>query len=176
MAFAEDFTATQTLGLPSKILFTDTSTGSDGSIASRAIYLQKADGTFLVPAGTSTDYIVWAYADSTITVDVLDKDYALNITVEWRDSSGTVLYSKNLLQGETLYNETFDYSLSQLMVANPYLINDNNFFQNKSDLRTYIDGGNNAILYASDQETAQRCYDEATDLRTGSQYYFNANA
>jgi len=171
-----NFTAVQTAGLPSKILFTDTSTGSDGAIVSRRIYIAKDDGTFLVPSGTSTSYIVWPYANSSITVDCLDKDYALLLTGEWLDVNNAVLYSKVILQGVTLYNETFDYSLTQMMAANPLLINDNDFWENKSTLRTYIDAGNQAITVASDQTNAQICYDEATDLRLSSQYYFNANA
>lgn len=176
MAFAPSFTAVQILGQPSQILFTDTSTGSDVNIVSRAIFLKKKDGTFIVPVGTSTQYILWNLSLPSIVVDCLNKDYALQITVEWTDVNGSVLYSANLLQGETLYNETFDYYLSQMMVANPLLINDNNFFQNKSALRTYMDSGNNALINASDIETAQICYDEATNLRLGSQYFYNANS
>jgi hypothetical protein len=75
-----------------------------------------------------------------------------------------------------LYNETFDYQLTQVLTGNPLVINDNNFFPNKSDLRVNIDGGNQAIFFATDLFSAQQCYDRATNLRLGSQYYFNANS
>ncbi|MDE1767227.1 MAG: hypothetical protein KGI27_13295, partial [Thaumarchaeota archaeon] len=145
MAFSQNFSVSQVTGYPSQIVLTDTSTGSDGSIASRRVYLAKADGTFLVPAGTSTQYITWAYANASITIDALDKDYALLITVQWLDAGGAILYALNSLNGETLYNETFDYLLTQMMASNPYLVNDNDFFPNKSLLRTFIDAGNQAI-------------------------------
>lgn len=176
MALVPNFTAVQIAGFPSQVVFTDTSTGSDGAITSRRIYMAKVDGSFLVPSGTSTQYIVWPYIDTQITVDDLDKDYALLITVEWLDVSNNILYSKQLLLAFTIYNETFDYYLTQMMAANPLLVNDNNFFTQKSALRTYIDAGNQALTLASDQENAQLCYDQATNLRTSSQYYFNSNA
>lgn len=176
MPLVPNFTAVQLAGLPSQILFTDTSTGSDVAVVDRVVYLETDDSIFLVPKGTSTDFIEWAIANPTISVDCLDKDYALTLTVNWLDINGNVLYSKTILQGETLYNETFDYYLTQMMTANKNLIDDNNFFPNKSLLRTYIDSGNQSIQVAADQTNAQICYDEATKLRLGSQYYYNANA
>jgi len=175
MAFVQNFSTSQTVGLPNKINFSDTSTGSDGSIASRRIYLQLDDGSYLVEDGTTTDYEVWPIIDSTITLDVLEQDEAINITVQWLDSGGTVLYSKVILTGFTLYNETFDYGLTQMLAGNPLLINDNMFFYNKSKLRVYLDSGNNAIELASDILSAQLCYDKATLLRTNSPYTFNLN-
>lgn len=176
MAFSPAFTATQVKGYPSQIVITDTSSGSDSNITSRRVYLKTKDNTFLVPSGTSTQYIVWSYANASITIDCLDKDYALYVTVEWLDVSNNILYDVISLLGFTLYNETFDYTTSQLMVANPNLINDNDYITNKGFLRTYIDAGNQALTFASDQYTAQICYDLGTTLRVNSQYYFNSNA
>lgn len=176
MSFIASFLPDQILGFESDVIINDTSTGSDVLITSRKIYLRKADGTFLVPTGTTTDYIVWATGTSTKTLDVLASDKSLYIIVEWLNVSGNILYTSSGLYGFTLYNETFDYQTTQILAANPLLINDNNFWNNKSSVRTYIDGGNQAIALASDQKSAQLCYDEATKLRLSSQYYFNANA
>ena len=163
---------TQPVGEPSVVRLTDTSTGSDGSVTQRRVYLAKADGTFLVPSGTSTDYIQWAYADSTIDIDVLDKDYGLLITVEWLNVSNAVVDATSLIRGLTSFNEDFDYQLTQMLSGNPLLINDANFFQSKSDLRTDIDSGDKAITRADDIFGAQQCYDRATNIRLKSQYYF----
>jgi hypothetical protein len=176
LPLSPNFSAAQTLGESSEINFVDTSTGSDAGILSRRIYLQKTGGGFLVETGTTTDYEVWAYASTTKTLDVLDKDYGLTITVEWRGVSEALLYSKQYVLGFTLFNETFDYQLTQILAGNPLLINDNNFLQNKSDLRTYIDAGNQAIEFASDTYNAQQAYDKATAIRLQSQYFFNANS
>lgn len=85
----------------------------------------------------------------------------------------TVLYSTSGTYGLTGYNEDFDYQLTSLMASNPLLVNDNYFFKHKSDLRLFIDSGNQAIERAGDIVNAQLCYDQATELRTNSQYYFN---
>ena len=88
MPILPSFSTSQTLGVPESINFTDTSTGSDVNIVTRHVYMQAYDGTFLVQEGTTTDYEIWDYAASTITFDVLTKDYALLITVEWLGVSG----------------------------------------------------------------------------------------
>ena len=97
-----NFTASQSSGLPSNILLTDTSTGSDSSIVARRVYLLQADGTYLVPTGTTTQYILWAYADSTISIDVLSQDTALSITVNWVDTNGDTVETKTIAYGLSL--------------------------------------------------------------------------
>lgn len=66
----------------SEYLLTTKSTG-------RKIYLEKVGGTYLVPDGTTTDYIDWPLSDGatkTLT-DILDRDYSLSMLVEWESSS-----------------------------------------------------------------------------------------
>lgn len=176
MPLTPNFTVTQIPGSPSVVSIADTSTGSDVSITQRRVYLAKYDGSFLVPSGTSTDYIQWVLADTSIDIDALNKDYALIITVEWLNVSNVVVVSKSSLYGLTGYGEDFDYSMTQMLAVNPNNVNDNNFFDNKLLLRNYLDSGDNAISRASDQYSAQLCYDKATDLRIDSPYFFNSNA
>ena len=175
MPFVANFTASQPVGEPSVILLTDTSTGSDGAITQRRVYLRQANGEFLVPSGTSTDYIEWDYADSTIEIDALSKDYCLEVVVEWINVGNAVLYDKTETGLYTSYNEDFDYGLTQQLSGNPLLINDNRFFLEKSNLRTYLDSAEQALSRANDQYGAQECLDGATYLRVNSAYYFNIN-
>jgi len=171
------FTATQTVGEESTVTITSVTSGTDAAVTQRRVYLQMDSGEFLVPTGVTTDYNQWALADSSIDIDALgDSDKALRIVVEWLDVNDAVLYDSTQYVGLTLYNESFDYSLTQLMTSNAALIGDNNFFPNKELLRTYIDGGNQAMSFANDLYNAQLCYDKATDLRVSSQYYFNGNS
>lgn len=176
MPLTANFAASQTLGEESIITLTDNSTGSDGSVTQRRVYLRKADGTFLVPDGTSTEYIVWAYADTSIDINVLPYDMALQIVVQWLNVSNSILYDKTETSGFTMYNETFNYGLAQMMAGNPVLINDNQFWSNKLKLSELIDSGDEAIALASDLYNAQQCYDMATTLRLKSQYTFNQNS
>lgn len=180
MPFTPGFSTSQTTGLPNKINFTDTSTGSDNAIVSRRILMRDAANNYLVQTGTTTNYEVWSIVSPpldplSISLDVLKKDMALYITVQWLYAGGIVQYEKSYLTGFTLYNETFDYTLTQVLSGNPLLINDHNFFANKSQLRVSIDSGNQAIFLAADIFGAQQCYDRATNLRLNSPYFFNAN-
>lgn len=177
MALNVNFSCSQTTGAVSKINFVDSSTGSDGAVTQRRIYIQTPNGKFLAENGTATKYEEWINfpGTTTITLDVLKKDQACTITVQWLDIFNNVLYDKTLKYGFPLYNESFDYGLTQLLAGNPLLINDNNFYQNKSDLRVNIDSGNQALELAGDTFAAQQAYDRATELRLSSQYYFNKN-
>ncbi len=183
MALTPLFSVTQTAGLPNKLTITDDSVGSDVAIISRLVYLITATGTYLVQTGTTTNYERWVVTQISgvltplsITLAVLLKDMALQIRVVWCGVSDVPLYSLTKLYGLTLYNETFDYGLTQMLTANPPLMNESNFRENKSNLRTLIDSGNQAVTLASDLYGAQQCYDAATELRLNSQYSFNINS
>ena len=179
MAIVANFSAAQTPGSPGDILLTDTSTGTDVAVTQRRVYIQTAAGDYLVEEGVTTEYSPWLDFPSTTELtltDILTKDFACRVVVQWLDVSNTVLYDKTLYYGFTCYNEDFDYQLTQTVAGNPLLISDNNFWGNKSRLRGFIDSGNNAITRNSDITAAQICYDLATAMNTDSQYLFNINS
>lgn len=176
MSFLPGFAITQPIGFPNKLTITDIGSGTDAAIVDRRIYLAIDSGNFLMPIGNTTQYIDWPIGTSSLTITCLDKDYAILVTLQYLNVTNDVLYSAEGLEGLTLYNETFDYYLTQMMTANKALITDNDFWSNKSLLRTDIDGGNQAITLANDISNAQLCYDQATELRLASQYFYNANA
>lgn len=154
------------------IRITDVSTGADASITQRRVYLQQADGSYLVPTGTTTDYIYWNYLDASIDIDVLNTDYALLILVQWLNVGNTVLYSKSDLYGFTWYNENFLYSLTQYQQNNPDVLQDTNYFNNKSKTRVLIDSGDQAIVWGNDITNAQENYDAASYFRLNENLFF----
>jgi len=154
------------------IRLTDTSTGADAAITQRRVYLQQADGSYLVPTGTTTDYIEWNYLDASIDIDVLNTDYALLILVQWLNVGNTVLYSKSDLYGFTWYNENFLYSLTQYQQNNPDVLQDTNYFNNKSKTRVLIDSGDQAIVWGNDITNAQENYDAASYFRLNENLFF----
>ena len=83
MPFIPSYTVEQLQLNPNILRFTDTSTGSDASITDLRIYLQQSNGKYLVTEGTTTDYIVSTYIENPHYINVLDKDYALKIVVQW---------------------------------------------------------------------------------------------
>lgn len=173
------FSTSQSVGSPSEIILTDSSTGSDGTAVSRRVYLVNAAGEYITESGTTTAvaYTEFPLADgSEITLDVLDEDMALYITLTYNTVAGAVVATVTNLRGFTLYNETFYYALTQSQAMQnqppPMIMQDNNFYTNKGILRTEIDSGNNAIAYGSDIVSAQACYDRATYMVANQNIYF----
>jgi len=172
MPFIPNFTASQYSGTPSIITLNDTSVGSDVTIASRRVYLLQANGTFLVPAGTTTDYIVWDLVDTSIDLDVLSQDSALSITVQWMSGINTVVTSKTISFAFTAYNETFYYGLTESQVANSNLSASTNWYQSKLVLRVELDSADQSITFASDIYSAQAALNRATYISTNQAYFF----
>jgi hypothetical protein len=177
MSFARSFQTSQTPGSPGEVTFTDDSTGSDGAITSRRIFIQDTEGNYIVEEGTTTEYELWPLPLSTpVTLDLLDEDIAARVVVQWLNVGNTVLYDEEVFVGFSAYNDDFDYQLTQNVASNPLLMNDNKFWANKSLLQTLISSGNNAIERASDINACQQCYNAATEMRNNSQYLFNQNS
>jgi len=154
MPLTPNFSTSQQAGLPSNVIITDTSTGSDGAIVARRVFLVNYAGEYVVADGTTTNYTPCPLAQTSISIDCLTQDTALTFT---------------------LYNESFYYSLTQgqAAVGNPsYILQDNAYFQNKSKLRCLIDSGNQAVTLGYDITSAQECYDLATYMVTNQNLYF----
>lgn len=172
MPLSPNFTASQNSGTPNLIFLTDTSTGSDGTITKRRIYLLQSDGTYLVPAGTATNYIEWALVDVTTSLNVLIQDTALSITVQWLTSVNVVVANKTTSFAFTAYNETFYYGLTESQVANANLTASTNWYQTKMILRVELDSAYQAISFASDIFSAQAALNRATFISTNQSYFF----
>jgi len=172
MSFVPNFSIAQTL-TASQIVFTDTSTGSDASIADRQIFLQKIDGTYLVPSGTSTSYIDFPLSSgATNTVTVLDTDYALNITINWVNSTNATLYTKTYLFNLNQYSWNFAYSLLQTQASSPATVNNNDFWNNNIRLFVDIFNSDTAVVMGNDQYSAQFALEDANYLRNNQNLYF----
>lgn len=171
MALSVSFSVSQTLGLPQNINLVDTTTGSDVTAVARRLYFVNAQGQYLTEDYTVSDseaYISWPLVDgnSVTLTSILSVDSALNITLKYVNVSGVMVAEDTSLEGFTMYNETFYYSLTQDQAQQnmppPVIIQDSNYFMNKMILRVNIDSGNNAILYGDDIASAQDCYSMAT--------------
>jgi hypothetical protein len=179
MPYIVAFSTSQVQGAPNAIVLTDSSTGSDGTVASRRIYLQDDIGNYLVPSG-SLSYIDWPLVQgNAITLSVLNnRDMALFITLNYVTNTGAIANGATLtqLQGFTLYNEDFYYSLTQDQALQnqppPVIIQDSRYYTSKMILRVEIDSGNQAIIFANDIMSAQECYDRATYIRLNKNDYF----
>lgn len=179
MAITVAFSTNQVVGAPQNIVLVDSSSGTDVTAVNRRVYLVNAAGEYITESGTTTAvaYTEWPLADgNTLTLDVLSTDMALNVTLSYVTSGGAVVATLTKLQGFTLYNETFYYSLTQAQASQsqppPMIIQDTGYYNNKLILRTNIDSGNQAITLGTDITSAQNCYELATYMVTNQSSYF----
>lgn len=164
MALVPSFIAEQVYDTPKILKVTDTSTGSDGSFVFRKLYIINSSGETLGLDGVN-DYIYWAAEDLEIDVEILTKDYALEIKVVWCDDGGDDLYTPvTTLQNFTYYGESFYYSLAVSLSNYPTLANSQNFMSNRSALRTLLDSSSEAIVEMQDITSSQQSLDNAALL------------
>lgn len=177
MALTPNFTASVDLATATILYLEDSSTGSDGAITQRRVRLQLANGTYLLTGGqtttnTTTGIFPWNYSVSFLDLNVLNRDYALAITVEWLNVSNTVIYTK-LLEFDFTCNSSFgNLALIKNLAANPSLVLDQNWFYNKIQLTVAIDDANNAITFGSDVASSQAALDRASYLLSNQLYFF----
>lgn len=156
----------------SKIIFTDISTGSDVAIASRRVYLKKGGVGYLVPQGVTTDYNVWPLSVTELMLDILKKDSAVNIIVEWMDVNNNVLYRKSGVYCFTSKTLSFYYYLCQNRIAYPPTIMGERYFSNASDLYMNIKAAEYAVMLGRSAREAQQCLDRATEKVLNENKYF----
>jgi hypothetical protein len=172
MPLSSAFSVSQVIGQPRVLILSDDSTGSDVAITSRRIYLMKADSTFLVPEGTETEYIEFPLGANTINLDVLDKDYALNVTVQHINSAGVALYTSSELMLFTLHLEQFYYDLTQTQTGTPRIVEDTRYYDSKIRLRCALDEAANAISIGEDIYSAQAALNRGQFLVDHQTLYF----
>lgn len=171
MPLTVSFTATQSLANPDLITLEDTSTGSDGTITSRRVYIRLANGTYLVEDGTTTDYEVWAIADDTIELDVLSRSQSPQIIVQWLAGS-TVVYTSTEDYLFVWADKLFLYQLTQAQTGKPKLIDNANYYLSKIKMIVNVDDAENAITDASDIYGAQGSLDKNYYLMQNQQLFF----
>jgi hypothetical protein len=155
MALSVDFSTTQALGTPGRITITDDSTGSDADVVSRRITFTDNAGNTHVVEGTTTAYELWPIADDTITLDLIEEDWAFNVKVQWLNSSNVALYQKTTLILFPLFLKTYYIGLIKSQSSNRKLIDHANFYDNEVKLLCSIQEATNAVNLADDIGSAQ---------------------
>jgi hypothetical protein len=169
MALVPNFVASQLYSNIKTITITDTSTGSDGAITTRKIYLLKPDGNSINPV---FQFAAWNVGTSTIDItNILDRDYAVAVKVDWLNGA-SIVYTKTILCLFKAYSELYLYQLTQFQSANNRLTNSDRFFNNKSKLRCLIDDAIQAVELANDHAGAQLCLNEAKKFTDNPTYFF----
>lgn len=153
---------------PASVVITDTSTGSDVAITDRKVIFTQTDSISL--SGSPYDFPLSAGAS--ITLNPLDKDYALTTTVNWTDINGNVLYTADVIFFFKGYALQFLEGLTQQQIANPSIVNDQNFIPNKFNLFQEVQSAQNAIDIGQSVFAAESCVLRYQLLMTNDNFYF----
>jgi hypothetical protein len=173
MPLVPNFSTSQSLATLSNVTFTDTSTGSDGTITTRRITVVLPNGNYLTAAGESTTpaYINWPYAQPSITVSLLSKSKAATVVVEW--FAGAVsTYVKVLISLWDLYDYVYGIGLISDMTSDPDIISDKDWYSNFFKFVTNIWIAESAITYGSDTYSSQRALNVNQSMMTHSNQVF----
>ena len=153
---------------PAQINLVDTSSGSDGAIASRQVLVYSISNSLIFPAQP------WSTAQSSISLSLLSQDTAANVIVNWLAADGvTVLYTSSQIFVFKNFSEQFYYSLIQDMAANPNIIIDTNFWENLFTLRLQLDNSSLAISTGADIYASQNCINQAIYMVQNHQLFWN---
>ncbi len=172
MPIVPSIAVSQLAATPQNITITDDSSGADAAISVRRVYIQTAQATYLVESGTTTDYEVWLYANSSITLDVLTQDECVDITVQWLNSSNVVLYTYQNQYPLAEYNKQYLVGLVAAQGLTPGIVQDTNYSGNIATFWTNIIAGINQVEFAADIAGGQNCFDRATYMRVNQANYF----
>lgn len=174
MALTPDFSVSQLAASPDTITLTDNSTGSDGTIINRLIFIQLANGNYLSEDGevSGSVSINWPYSDNSISIAVLPRSEAPTITVYWENGSGSFVYSKIKKYCFSLADYIFALGLTLRQVANNSITADQNYYSNKMQLIVNDMDADNAILYINDTTLAQNSLNRAYDMIQNENKYF----
>lgn len=174
MPLTQNFTTSQSLATPNKITFTDTSTGTDAAVVSRRIYPTDSDGEEVVEEGTTTAYEEWSGfpGTTTITLDLLTRDTALSVRVDWVNSGGTVLYTKTISVPAIMYMKAYYIFLIKCQQSNPKHITRNNFYENIIKLLNDIKNATDSLTLIDDIKSSQAAMDRGYELINNPSYFF----
>jgi len=172
MAFVPSISVSQLAATPQNVTFTDNSTGADAAIVSRKLTIQTAASTYLVPSGTSTNYISWALANTSITVDILTEDQCVNVLCEWLDINGATLYTYENQYPLAEYNKQFLVALVSAQGLTPGIVQDVSYSGAMATFWVNIVSGINQVDFAADISGGQNAFNRATYMRLNQQLFF----
>jgi hypothetical protein len=169
---AQNFSVAQTPSNPKYLIISDTSEGLSG-VAYRRIYIQDCFGNYIVPVGNDNpQYIYWALENDPISLDILTKDVAVNIKVQWMNALDSIICELDNNYCLTEFNKQFLYYLIQLQSNNYNIIQDTRYWDNVSIFWTNIIAAINAVQIGNDIFASQQCLDRSTYMAENQFKFF----
>ncbi len=173
MAIVPNFSSAESLAIPQNVTFTDTSTGSDGGLTIRKIFVRLANGNWLTANGESTTIVStdWPIADSSITISLLTQSTTASVNVIWYTGAAET-NTKTILMEWDLFDYLFAFGLIQNQTANPTIISDTNYYGNFFRFITNIWNSESAVVYGNDLYSSQAALNVNQNMINNSQLYF----
>jgi len=168
MAIIPNFTSSESLSQNNYVTFTDTSTGSDGTLTTRRIYVVLANGNWLTTGGvesTTEAYMTWSYASDATTIDLLTESTSANVTVEWYAGT-TMVYEKTILMEWDLYDYVFLFGLLSAQTSYPAINDNQGYWPNSFAMITNLFQSEQAVELMDDLYSSQASLDR-------NQYFIN---
>ncbi len=156
---------------PSVVTITDNSSGSDVSIVARRVFVSDAYGNYLTGNGT-VNYTEWPLVQTSISLDILLQDTAVNILVNWVDVSGNTVETYNNNYPLSQFGKQFFFYLIQQQGLQPSTYQDSNYSGNLAIFWSNIVGGDNAVSYGNSIAAAQECYNREILMQQNESMYF----
>lgn len=171
MALTPSFAVSQSGTTPSIVTVTDDSGGSDAAISARRIYVSNSSGDYLT-GGSGVDYTVWPLVNTSISLDILETDLAVEIRVDWVNSSGTVLYTETNSYCLAQYAKNFLYEIVQSQGLTPGVVQDTSYFSNLAQMWANLRGAINAVEVASDLSASQASLNRCINYENNEAFFF----
>jgi hypothetical protein len=147
----------------------DTSAGSDPNLLLRLITVTDYTGAVI------TANFLWPIVNSSITLDILSTDKAINISVFWQSSDALPspsTYAYDQIYAMTAYGRDFLYQLTQMQASNPNILQDQNYYDNKNKLITDLVSAEDAITVGESIANSQVCMDRYLFLMSKQNLFF----
>lgn len=166
------FSVSEALGIPEQITFTDDSVSPSPGLTSRKIFVRLANGNWLTTSGESSTAAseTWPIGQTTITLALLTKSTATEITVDWMTNS-TVTGTESQTVGFVLFDYLFAYNLIGAQTSSPSIIQDSNYYSNFSQFIVNLFCAETATTY-EDIYSAQQAMNKNFFMQQNEQTFF----
>lgn len=158
-------TASQSIAYPNLVTFVDASSGSDGTITNRKIWVTTADGTVLANG------VDWPYADLSLQLDLLTTSTSPTVTVIWY-AGATATYTYTTTFCFDIENYTFMLGVLASLTSAPKTIQDAFFYGNSIQFIVNLWNAENAIEQGGDIFSSQNALNLNQNLINNSSNYF----
>lgn len=176
MPLSVSISSAQSLGTPSIIVLTDTSTGTDATVTNRQVYLRTSTDQYLTETQQSSStsaYTNWPISSgATINLDVLTEATTLEVTVIWTTGAGVTRYELTEIIAFTNQDYIFQLGLIADQTSSPGVLQDTNYYYNLIQFIVNLDNAEVAAEVGADLYSSQQALNRNQLMMNHEANYF----